>query len=57
LIELKRRSAAHNPLLWQLLGLALIVLAVGVLAGPWWGVLLAGVLAFVGGMLREAGWI
>lgn len=57
LTELKRHRAAHNALLWQLLGLVLIVLAVGMLAGPWWGVLLAGVLVLVGGVLREAGWI
>lgn len=55
LLEVKR--AGRWALLWQLLGLLLVLVAVAMLAGPWWGVLLAGVLAFGGGILREAGWI
>lgn len=38
----------------QVLGAALVCLAVWMLAGPWWGVLLAGVALLVGGVLAEA---
>lgn len=37
-----------------LVGLALVAVAVGALAGPWWGVLLAGVVLVAGGVLGES---
>lgn len=37
----------------QVLGAALVCLAVGMLAGLWWGVLLAGLIVLVGGTLAE----
>lgn len=38
----------------QVVGAAVVCVAVGVLAGLWWGVLLAGVLMAVGGLIAEA---
>lgn len=38
--------------LLELVGLALIAVAVGALAGPWWGALVAGVLLVVYANLR-----
>lgn len=57
LMELERQRAARHALPWQLLGLVLIVVAVGALAGIWWAVGVVGVLLFAGGVLREAGWL
>jgi len=37
-----------------LVGLTLVAAAVGVLAGPWWGILLAGIFLTVLGILGEA---
>ncbi|MCP2265564.1 hypothetical protein ACFQHV_01020 [Promicromonospora thailandica] len=37
------------------LGLALVTVAVGVLAGPWWGVLLGGIFLVAYAVLAEAG--
>lgn len=34
-----------------LVGLALVAIAVGALAGPWWGVLVAGIVLAGGGVL------
>ncbi len=37
----------------QVVGCAAVCLAVGVLAGVWWGVLLGGLLLAIGGVLSE----
>lgn len=57
LTELERRRDGRRALWLQGAGLLLTCAAVGGLAGWLWAVLLAGVLLFVAGVLREAGWL
>jgi membrane protein implicated in regulation of membrane protease activity len=49
-----RRTAVLAPVLF-VLGLALVAVAVGALAGPWWGVLVAGVVLVALAVLTESG--